>query len=133
MTASIDAEPGDLTDRSPLRIQRQRVKGWRLPVGAKIVDRSSRWGNPFAVRFDKKRAVDFHDAHQVYAHRTGEHLAWFERRIDAHRYVVALYREWLDESPLREQLELLRGHDLACPCPPDLPCHADVLLEVANA
>lgn len=35
---------------APRRIQRRRVKGWRLPPGAKIVDRSSRWGNPFAVR-----------------------------------------------------------------------------------
>lgn len=27
----------------------------------------------------------------------------------------------------------LRGKDLACFCPLDLPCHADVLLEIANA
>jgi hypothetical protein len=27
----------------------------------------------------------------------------------------------------------LRGRDLACWCPLDEPCHADVLLEVANA
>lgn len=26
----------------------------------------------------------------------------------------------------------LRGHDLACWCPLDQPCHADVLLEIAN-
>lgn len=26
----------------------------------------------------------------------------------------------------------LRGHDLACWCPLDKPCHADVLLELAN-
>jgi uncharacterized protein DUF4326 len=26
----------------------------------------------------------------------------------------------------------LRGRDLACWCPLDVPCHADVLLEVAN-
>lgn len=26
----------------------------------------------------------------------------------------------------------LRGHDLACWCPVDEPCHADVLLELAN-
>ena len=26
-----------------------------------------------------------------------------------------------------------RGHDLACWCPLDEPCHADVLLEIANA
>jgi len=29
--------------------------------------------------------------------------------------------------------EILRGHDLACWCPLDQPCHADRLLEVANA
>ena len=27
----------------------------------------------------------------------------------------------------------LRGKDLACFCPLDQPCHADVLLEIANA
>lgn len=27
----------------------------------------------------------------------------------------------------------LRGKDLACWCPLDGPCHADVLLEIANA
>jgi Domain of unknown function (DUF4326) len=26
----------------------------------------------------------------------------------------------------------LRGYDLACWCPLDEPCHADVLLEIAN-
>jgi len=26
----------------------------------------------------------------------------------------------------------LRGKDLACWCPLDQPCHADILLEVAN-
>jgi hypothetical protein len=26
----------------------------------------------------------------------------------------------------------LRGRDLVCWCPPDQPCHADVLLEIAN-
>jgi hypothetical protein len=27
----------------------------------------------------------------------------------------------------------LAGHDLACWCPLDSPCHADILLEQANA
>jgi hypothetical protein len=30
-------------------------------------------------------------------------------------------------------LDELRGRDLACWCPLDEPCHADVLLEIANA
>ncbi|MBF9351384.1 DUF4326 domain-containing protein [Mycobacteroides chelonae] len=38
-----------------------------------------------------------------------------------------------DESDrLREWLAPLRGHDLACWCPLDQPCHGDVLLEIAN-
>jgi hypothetical protein len=31
-----------------------------------------------------------------------------------------------------EFFEPLRGRDLACWCPLDQPCHADVLLELAN-
>lgn len=34
--------------------------------------------------------------------------------------------------PARPDLTPLRGHDLACWCPLDQPCHADVLLELAN-
>jgi hypothetical protein len=34
--------------------------------------------------------------------------------------------------PARPDLAPLRGRDLVCWCPLDQPCHADVLLEVAN-
>ena len=33
----------------PHRLQRRRTKGWWKPPGTVCVDRSSRWGNPFAV------------------------------------------------------------------------------------
>ncbi len=56
---------------------------------------------------------------------------------------VALFREYLDATnyqtdrmgypPLEEIRAELRGKDLACWCPLDGPCHADVLLEIANA
>ena len=36
------------------------------------------------------------------------------------------------EAELAEWLAPLRGRDLACWCPLDQPCHADVLLELAN-
>lgn len=35
-------------------------------------------------------------------------------------------------SKLLEQLPKLRGKNLACWCKPGKPCHADVLLELAN-
>jgi hypothetical protein len=35
-------------------------------------------------------------------------------------------------SEYLEQMADLRGKNLACWCPLDQPCHADVLLEIAN-
>lgn len=97
----------------PERVQLRRVKGWRLPAGAVKVDRSSVFGNPFVI---------------------------MEGVTDA-TFVVAAFRRWLaGEDPsfparraaLLHRLPELRGKDLACWCRPGEPCHADVLLEVAN-
>jgi Domain of unknown function (DUF4326) len=101
--------------RFPKRIQRKRIKGWRMPEGAMYVGRGSIWGNP-------------HD--------------WRKADPDAgppaylRGVAVDLYRDWLRERAaggLAPDLTRLRGHDLACWCPLDHPCHADVLLELANA
>ena len=92
----------------PKRIKVKRQKGWRLPEGAVFVGRPSRWGNPY---------------------RLG-------KEADSRERVVEMYREMLDRLPpeeLRALLEPLKGRDLACWCPEDAPCHADVLLELANA
>jgi len=48
------------------------------------------------------------------------------------------FREWLAKTPAGLDMaaaarEQLRGKDLACWCGLDQPCHADVLLEIANA
>ena len=47
--------------------------------------------------------------------------------------VLAKYRAWLLKRPEpMAALPELRGKDLVCWCAPE-PCHADVLLELANA
>ncbi len=48
---------------------------------------------------------------------------------------VGRYRAYLNENPglVAAIKRELRGKDLACWCGLDKPCHADVLLEVANA
>jgi Domain of unknown function (DUF4326) len=95
----------------PARIQLRRTKGWRKPPGAVVVSRPTRWGNPFPV-INGDRAT-----------------------------AVTEYRQWLTghtpssgrlRRPTRDDIESLRGHDLACWCPLDQPCHADVLVEMAN-
>jgi hypothetical protein len=49
---------------------------------------------------------------------------------------VRLFREWITASEQADLLEAFRhdlaGLDLMCWCRPDLPCHADVLIELVN-
>lgn len=76
------------------------------PKDAIYVGRPSKWGNPFKIGVDGDRRV-----------------------------VVELYKLHLAEIVRNEgqqALAELRGKDLVCWCAP-LPCHADVLLEIANA
>lgn len=102
----------------PDRIQRSRAKGWRLPPNTICVSRPSGWGNPFVVG-----QLD---------HSTGE-------RIADRAHAVRLFEErWFGDERhggvMTEQARAhLRGYNLACWCPLDQPCHADVLLRVANA
>jgi Domain of unknown function (DUF4326) len=90
----------------PQRLQRSRRKGAHLPEGAIVVTRPTKWGNPYPLSLGR-----------------GEAVRRYRDDLVAGRLPVQ------GEDARRE----LRGHDLACYCPLDGPCHADVLLEVANA
>lgn len=122
-----------MTDR-PKRIQRRRVKGWRMPKGAVYVGRPTYFGNPFQGKTAGAEAA------------------------------VERFRRWLDGEVMKDRarillpsrrnavlgsLEWLRGHDLACwcrlcerhrdglplgeTCDDCAPCHGTILLELANA
>jgi hypothetical protein len=85
-----------------------------IPADAVYVGRPTKWGNPFKIG-DRSPLGEKHPV----LDRAG---------------VIRWYRGWfasnsdLVEAAKRE----LRGKDLVCWCAP-LPCHADVLLEIANA
>jgi hypothetical protein len=88
-------------------VQLSRRKGWRMPENTVKVDRTTRFGNPFKPEM-------------------------------GHAASVAAFRKWITSSAAGKALaadarEALRGRNLACWCPLDGPCHADVLLEIANA
>jgi hypothetical protein len=95
-----------MTAATPKRVQQQRAEGWRKPADAISVARPHKWGNPFKI-----------------GKTPGVHT-----NADA----VKRYREWLPGTNLHRDLSELTGHDLMCYCPLDQPCHADVLLELAN-
>ncbi|MFA4084817.1 DUF4326 domain-containing protein [Mycobacteroides salmoniphilum] len=104
----------------PERIQRKRTAGWRMPEGAIYVGRPSRWGNPW-------RVGDWLMTHAGMP--CGPHYGC--EFILTPEIAVAFYRQAFapDAAEIRAEL---RGHDLACWCPLDQPCHADVLVELAN-
>ena len=111
-----------MADR-PVRIQLSRRKGWRLPPDSVKVDRSTKWGNPWRVGEpgipDAAEAVRLFRAALCGFMSNGSFCAPQARPGS---YIDAI------QSGIAE----LRGKNLACWCPLDQPCHADVLLEVAN-
>ena len=96
----------------PKRIQLSRRKGWRMPENTVSVVRPGKWGNPYRVG-----AID---------HRTGGFM-------DADTAVERFLDKMLRQGREDEIISALRGKNLACWCKPGAPCHADVLLELANA
>lgn len=98
---------------TPRRLQLSRARGWRMPAGAVKVDRSTKWGNPHAApvgvalsRAARQKLVDA-----------------FERDLRAGALPVTV------DDVRRE----LAGKQLACWCQLEGPCHAAVLLEIANS
>lgn len=99
----------------PVRLQLSRKKGARLvsPNGLPIVvvDRRSKWGNPFiALRgFTSDMAVDM-----------------FRSVLERDR--VYFWTKHVTVDDIRREL---KGKNLAC-WYDEGPCHADVLLRIAN-
>ena len=108
---------------TPHRIQRKRSRGWKMPDGAIYVGRPTKWGNPFRVG---------ETVAGVFVRTNDDAVSFFEDVVGG---------DWDDcrgtfpepDYPTIEQIRTdLRGRDLACWCPLDQSCHADVLLRLAN-
>jgi hypothetical protein len=99
----------------PKRIRRSRAKGWRMPEGAVYVGRGSRWGNPVRVGDQDRRTQGIIGP--------AEAVEGFLRRLHTGQL----------RCSEADVIFHLRGKDLACWCLLDQPCHADALLEIANA
>ncbi|MCP5036571.1 MAG: DUF4326 domain-containing protein, partial [Rhodobacteraceae bacterium] len=85
--------------------------------------RPSRWGNPFTIKA----------AREAGSTPTNRWLkSCFEWWLNGDR------ANWMGEESdqacekINSDIDQLKGKNLACWCPLDAPCHADVLLELAN-
>lgn len=111
-----------VTGAKPKRIQRKRTKGWKMPRNAVYVGRPTQWGNPFVIG--------------SYARPAGkqQHPRNDEIYVDRVNCLI-FFREWAVQMLDKDSswLDPLIGKDLACWCGEGEPCHADILLELANS
>lgn len=122
---------------APIRVQLSRAKDWRMPPNTARVARPGLWGNPFQVGVvDAVTCVAFFEnaIHGGWNPATGAHLPddLFNIAYEVHCAWVKRWRQRVGCLPIEAVAEL-RGKNLACWCKLDAPCHADVLLRLANA
>jgi hypothetical protein len=109
MSASVAAGRAGM----PQRVQLKRSAGWKMPPNTVKVDRTTRWGNPFTIAECGSVAI-----------AVAQHGRWMRGEIAAPGGV---------EPPSKETLRAtLGGKNLACWCALNGPCHADLLLTLAN-
>ena len=114
----------------PIRIQLSRKRGFELQAKSRAanglpavnVARPTKWGNPFVV------GKDGDASYCVELHRNLVRDGWIA--ITARCGIEPQRSALLD---VKLSIGELRGHNLACWCKAGKLCHADVLLEMANA
>ena len=90
----------------------------KIPPDAVYVGRPSKWGNPWRIG----------ERHPSNGHRlTREEVIEYYRNN-----IQQMVKTKRNDGSLILNLKELRDKDLVCWCTP-LPCHADVLLELANS
>ena len=133
----------------PQRIQRKRVKGWKMPPNTVYVGRGSKFGNPFRVvqYSDGKWAVKCDDDETQVAILTAICRAAYDTKQEAQADAVECYKKlatpykfgdtfdkFMESLAFVESVQnSLAGKDyIACWCAQGEPCHADFLIEIAN-
>jgi Domain of unknown function (DUF4326) len=135
------------------RVQLSRAKGYRRPAGTVQVDRATIFGNPFQVGdpgrwwWPRGEGKAGWETDMIYsesidpAYAVRAFAAWMRNKnnlpspptclthIGRNRLRTAMHVRRL---LIISRLPSLRGHPLGCRCALDQPCHADVLLQLAN-
>jgi len=111
-----------MSENAPIRLRLSRRKGFNLQEisrdingrEAVCVARPTMWGNRWKIG--------------VRSNFLGRNIETLSEAVDVYRALAwpeDYHRAWVREN--------LAGKNLACWCALDSPCHADVLLEIANS
>lgn len=123
--------------RPPVRLQRRRSKGWRMPENTVSVTRPGRWGNHWSV-YDAGGGRWMVTCDGIEHGPFPTKRAAAEKAVELFRHDVVTPGEHHHQrvSPVPTATDVikgLRGRNVACCCALDEPCHGDVLIEIANA
>lgn len=127
-------------NKQPKRIQRKRVKGWKLPENTVCVTRPGKYGNPFAVGGWYKKG-DHAPGNKAFRFTFTERLINQPEdiqdaintgytQIKTSAEAVEWFRWYVEVTG--KTFVSLRGWNLACWCKEGDCCHGDVILEIAN-
>lgn len=122
----------------PQRIQRRRSKGWKMPPGAISCTRPGPWGNPFTpnnigvMLHAISMGLDGEDEHDLKVAAVDVYRLWVTGDKVSEIAFAFLPTPKIRRPKPKEIQRELRGRDLACWCAIGQPCHATVLLEIAN-
>lgn len=113
---------------APRRIQRKRERGWKMPSNTIYVGRPTEWGNLWTVGLVHCGCRSVGECNHN------------NFRCETAAEAVEMFRKWItgelaqqSTTKLAERArQELRSKNLACWCDLNKPCHADVLLEIAN-
>jgi hypothetical protein len=126
-----------MSQTTPIRIQRKRIKGWRMPENTVSVCRPSMWGNPFTIESEMDDAREqwskfsLQDSQLVRNTAKQQAVEKFEKaylNLDAFEMTN---EQRVHMKNIRDRIRDLTGKNLTCFCS-ESPCHADVLLKYAN-
>lgn len=128
---------------TPQRIQLSRAKGFRLQeaslalngLPAVKVDRTTRFGNPRLCQrpYSCPHYPEFERCVDVFRHYVETGISGAPTHTGRLGFALEAERGYPERKRLIDGLESLRGKNLACWCAPNDKCHADVLIELANA
>lgn len=122
----------------PIRVQRLRTKGAKLPPNTVCVTRPGKWGNPFVVHHPNgppslRKPMSPQLAVASFRSVVEKEGGWFPVPLPWPKGKIP--KQWTSVEDVRREL---RGKNLACWCEivdkkgNYVPCHADVLISIAN-
>jgi len=138
-----------------IRVKQIRTKGWKMPEGTKFVGRPRKWGNMFKLDNYNRVFINSEGRRQA----TEDWIFFCQTtELEGPKLVLDLYhwvlngeadviqikfaldnkamldvRYWIKKFENNNDLNELRGFNLACCCELDFAyCHADLLLYLAN-